>query len=114
MKKKTGRILFLLFMLTHLSVASASSTFVDEFSPVEKQVRLKEIEKSLSSLKHWQGQYKRKQKNYQTRATRMQFRNSTESRQYKEMAQEAKENVLVLQDQIDSLLSQKQYLLSKN
>lgn len=102
----------LLFLFSRLAECNTSFVSSFELTSVEKHERLTEIEKSLDSLKRWQGQYLHKQKSYQTKASRLLFRNSTESRQYKELAEEAKENVLVLQDQIDALISQKQNLVN--
>lgn len=101
-----------IFLFIHLGDCNRLFASGIDLSNVEKHERLIKIDKSLDSLKRWQGQYLHKQKSYQTRASRLLFRNSTESRQYRELAQEAKENVLVLQDQIDSLISQKQNLVT--
>ncbi len=110
LKRKIG--FSILFTLTLLSVHLSSAD--EGMSHGEKQRRLKEIDASLTSLKKWHGQYRKKQKTFQTKSSRMLFKNSTESRQYKEVAAEARENALVLQDKIDLLLSQKEYVLNES
>ncbi|GEM_PF-2828635 len=110
LKKKIG--LSILFSLTLLNMHLFC---LDQgMSNVEKQRRIKEIDSSLTSLKKWHGQYRKKQKTYQTKASRVLFKNSSESRQYKEVAAEARENALVLQDKIDFLLSQKEHVLNES
>lgn len=97
--------------LSSLEISERSSTA--ELSPEETQRRVQDINASLSSIKKWQGQYSRKQKSYQGKASRLLFKNSTESRQYKEMAEDAKQNAQALQVQIDQLIAQKDSLISQ-
>ncbi len=65
-----------------------------------------EIREQLISLKKWQGKYQGKAKAYLKKARRLQFINSTEAKQYKALAQKARENADLLQDQIHALRSE--------
>ena len=102
--------------LFFITILALSSLFAADptLSREEKARRLNEINETVGSIKRWQGQYRKKQRNYQSKASRILFKNSTESRQYKELAEEAKNNVKILQDQIELLQFQKEALLSSS
>lgn len=93
-------------------VSVLGTSFADSLSDQEVATRVTEMNETLVSIKKWQGQYRKKQRSYQSRASRVLFKNSTEARQYKELAEEAKKNVELLQAQIDSLQLQKEALLN--
>lgn len=102
-------LIFLFFVALPLFSLQAEDS--QKLSYAETLFRVREIDVELDALKKWQGQYRRKYKSYLTKASRLQFKNSTETKQYRVLAEEANENVLALQDQINLLNAQKEHLL---
>lgn len=104
MKKLT----FLLWLIIQVSFLHSDSTLD------EKKQRLADMEETISSMRKWQGQYKKKQHSFQSKSSRVLFKNSTDARNYKVLAEEAKKNVLILEDQIQNIENQKIKFLQEN
>lgn len=110
MKKRL--FLVISFFLFTFSLQFISAEAIDA-EVVDSQTEIQELEKSISALSKWQKQYRKKQKSYEAHSKRILFRNSSpkDSKKSDQLAAEAKENALELQNQIDMLEMRKQGLI---
>ena len=102
------RQFLILFSLTCLPI-----TLFGEAAPVDYQKEIAELEKSISNLTQWQKQYKKKQKSFESQRRRILFRDRSpkDAKRVARHAEDAKENILELQRQIDMLEDRKKSLL---
>lgn len=78
--------------------------------------QIAELDKSIDMLKKWQNQYLKKQKSYEAHNRRVLFRSesTTDGKKSKVLADEAKQNAIELQDQIDTLIVRRDTLKSNH
>ncbi len=109
--KKYFRIIFCLTLLTACSLFCDQESAEQNLADYQKEIV--ELDTSISALKKWQTQYQKKQKSFEAHRKRVLFRNKSpkDAQRADGFAQEAKENALELQTQIDMLESRKKGLI---
>lgn len=101
-------------LLAALLFFFSSYAIAEETQPLslsEKTYRLGELEDQIHSIEKWQAQYLKKAKSFHLKAGRVQFKNTTDTKRYRKLADEAYNNAQSLQAQIVELNNKKQELL---
>lgn len=96
-----------------IGIASHLSAQDEPTQNNQKTEQLQDIDKSIEMLKKWQKKFINQQRSYESRRRRVLFKTKTpkDAQRADRLAEEARQNALEIQTQIDQLVEQKKSLL---